>query len=46
MKREVEEESGLTFDPSTLLAVESQDGTWYRFTLTGKVTGIQIGMYS
>ncbi|XP_013398678.1 8-oxo-dGDP phosphatase NUDT18-like [Lingula anatina] len=38
-KREVLEETGLEFEPQTLLSVETQCGTWYRFTFTGKVTG-------
>ncbi len=38
-KREVLEETGLHFEPSTLLAVESAGGSWYRFVVTGHVTG-------
>jgi len=38
-KREVLEESGLTYDPTTLVYVEALRYTWLRFTLTGTVTG-------
>lgn len=37
--REVEEETGLTFQPTTLLSAEFGCGTWYRFNFTGHVTG-------
>ncbi|XP_033739368.1 8-oxo-dGDP phosphatase NUDT18-like [Pecten maximus] len=37
--REVEEETGLTFQPTTLISVEFGCGTWYRFNFTGYVTG-------
>ncbi|XP_005103121.1 8-oxo-dGDP phosphatase NUDT18 [Aplysia californica] len=37
-KREVLEESGLTCDLTALIAVEI-NGTWQRFTFTGKITG-------
>ncbi|XP_060079913.1 8-oxo-dGDP phosphatase NUDT18-like [Ylistrum balloti] len=39
VKREVEEETGLTFQPTTLISVEFGCGTWYRFNFTGHVTG-------
>ncbi|XP_022235012.1 8-oxo-dGDP phosphatase NUDT18-like [Limulus polyphemus] len=38
-KREVLEETGLEFEPTTLLMVESAQGHWYRFVVTGNVTG-------
>lgn len=38
-KREVLEETGLDMETTTLLAVESAGGTWYRFVVTGAVTG-------
>ncbi|KAG1701177.1 8-oxo-dGDP phosphatase NUDT18 [Nymphon striatum] len=38
-KRELEEETGLDFEPTTLISVESAQGSWYRFVLTGKVVG-------
>ncbi|OWF50191.1 8-oxo-dGDP phosphatase NUDT18-like isoform X2 [Mizuhopecten yessoensis] len=37
--REVEEETGLTFQPTSLIAVEFGCGTWYRFNFIGHVTG-------
>jgi len=37
--REVLEETGLEFEVSTLLLVESAGGSWYRFVVTGHVTG-------
>lgn len=39
VKREVLEETGLEFEPSTLLLVECAQGHWYRFVFTGQVTG-------
>ncbi|CAL1290396.1 unnamed protein product [Larinioides sclopetarius] len=39
VKREVLEETGLEFEPSTLLVVECAQGHWYRFVFTGQVTG-------
>ncbi|XP_078312601.1 8-oxo-dGDP phosphatase NUDT18-like isoform X2 [Crassostrea virginica] len=39
VKREVEEEAGLTFEPTTLLCVEYGSGYYYRLTFTGHVTG-------
>ncbi|CRK98123.1 CLUMA_CG011491, isoform A [Clunio marinus] len=38
-EREVLEETGLYVKISTLLAVESACGSWFRFVLTGNVTG-------
>ncbi|CAK1555116.1 unnamed protein product [Leptosia nina] len=40
--REVLEETGLNCKPETLLVVETAGGTWYRFVLTGKVTGGEL----
>jgi len=37
--REVKEETGLDFEPSTLLSVEGAGGSWYRFVVAGDVTG-------
>ncbi|KAL3883576.1 hypothetical protein ACJMK2_029827 [Sinanodonta woodiana] len=39
VKREVLEESGLEFEPITLICVEMNGATWHRFTFTGKITG-------
>lgn len=39
VKREVLEETGLDMEPTTLLAVETASGSWYRFVLTGCVIG-------
>lgn len=39
VKREVKEETGLDFEPTTLLKVESSHGTWFRFTYTGNIVG-------
>ena len=39
-KREVLEESGLTYEPTSLVFVEAPRYNWIRFTLTGTVTGI------
>ncbi|XP_014788370.1 8-oxo-dGDP phosphatase NUDT18 [Octopus bimaculoides] len=39
VKREVLEETGLLFDPLTLICVEFGSGRWYRFTFTGKTVG-------
>jgi len=36
-EREVLEETGLTVKMTTLLAIESAGGTWFRFVLTGQV---------
>ena len=38
-QREVLEESGLTYNPTTLVYVEALRYNWLRFTLTGTVTG-------
>merc|ERR1719411_1828684 len=38
-QREVLEETGMHFEPSTLLVVESAGGSWYRFVVTGGVSG-------
>lgn len=40
VQREVKEETGLTFQPVTLLSVEA-NGAWYRFTLLGYTTGLK-----
>lgn len=42
IKREVLEETGLEFEPSTLLLVESSQGNWFRFTYSGQVVGGQL----
>lgn len=39
IKREVLEESGFIFQPTTLLKVESSLATWYRFVYTGNIIG-------
>nr|XP_039263028.1 8-oxo-dGDP phosphatase NUDT18-like [Styela clava] len=39
VKREVLEEAGLEFEPTSLLCVEECGGRWVRFALVGKVTG-------
>ncbi|GAB6032555.1 hypothetical protein CHUAL_011447 [Chamberlinius hualienensis] len=39
VRREVFEETGLEFEPTTLLGVECAGGSWYRFILTGNVIG-------
>ncbi|XP_023238653.1 8-oxo-dGDP phosphatase NUDT18-like [Centruroides sculpturatus] len=41
-KRELLEETGLQFEPTTLLSVECSGGQWYRFTLTGDITGGEL----
>ena len=38
-QREVLEETGLEFEPTTMLMVEAAGGAWYRFVITGTVTG-------
>ncbi|XP_018799054.1 PREDICTED: 8-oxo-dGDP phosphatase NUDT18 [Bactrocera latifrons] len=40
--REVYEETGLNVDITTLLAIEVAGGSWFRFVLTGRVTGGQL----
>ena len=42
VKREVLEETGLHFEPMTLLQIESGKGCWYRFVFTGKITGGEL----
>ncbi|XP_022215935.1 8-oxo-dGDP phosphatase NUDT18 [Drosophila obscura] len=37
--REVFEETGLNAELTTLLAVEAAGGSWFRFVLTGRITG-------
>lgn len=37
--REVHEETGLLCQPTTLLSVQVNQGNWYRFTMTGIITG-------
>lgn len=37
--REVLEETGLICKPTTLLSLEFRQGHWYRFTMTGVITG-------
>lgn len=37
--REVYEETGLNVEITTLLAVETAGGSWFRFVLTGRITG-------
>nr|CAD7259559.1 unnamed protein product [Timema shepardi] len=39
VRREVLEETGLEMDPTTLLMMECASGTWFRFVITGTVTG-------
>lgn len=39
VKREVLEETGLLMDPKTLLMVECASGSWFRFSMTGKIIG-------
>ncbi|PSN38062.1 hypothetical protein C0J52_16683 [Blattella germanica] len=39
VKREVLEETGLEMEPTTLLMVECASGAWFRFVVTGNVTG-------
>lgn len=42
MKREVLEETGLYIKPTTLIMVECASKAWFRFVLTGEVTGGQL----
>ncbi|CAG2107756.1 unnamed protein product [Medioppia subpectinata] len=42
VKREVLEETGLLFEPSTLIMVESSQGNWFRFTFVGRIVGGQL----
>ncbi|XP_015793335.1 8-oxo-dGDP phosphatase NUDT18 [Tetranychus urticae] len=39
VRREVNEETGLKFEPSTLILVENAKGNWYRFVFTGTIVG-------
>lgn len=39
VKREVLEETGLMFEPETLILVECASGSWFRFVFTGKIIG-------
>jgi 8-oxo-dGDP phosphatase len=41
-QREVLEETGLHFQLTTLLMIESAGGSWYRFVVTGEVTGGKV----
>jgi len=38
-KREVKEETGLEFELTSLILVESSGGSWFRFMVTGNITG-------
>ena len=42
VKREVQEESGFDFQPTSIIKVESSllAGYWIRFTFTGKIIGM------
>lgn len=42
VKREVVQETGFDFEPTTLLKVESSHGTWFRFVYTGNVIGGEL----
>ncbi|XP_053203659.1 8-oxo-dGDP phosphatase NUDT18-like [Panonychus citri] len=42
VRREVTEETGLQFDPLTLILVENAKGNWYRFVFTGIIVGGQL----
>ncbi|XP_015110559.1 8-oxo-dGDP phosphatase NUDT18 [Diachasma alloeum] len=39
VKREVLEETGLSMEPKSLIMVECASGSWFRFVMTGEVTG-------
>lgn len=39
MKREVLEETGLYMEPTSLIMVECASKAWFRFVITGRVTG-------
>jgi len=41
-KREVMEETGLEFELTTLFLVETAQGSWYRFVVTGQISGGRI----
>ncbi|XP_064473053.1 8-oxo-dGDP phosphatase NUDT18-like isoform X2 [Ornithodoros turicata] len=42
VKREVNEETGLDFEPTSLLMVESAQGQWYRFVFVGNILGGEL----
>ncbi|CAB0004634.1 unnamed protein product [Nesidiocoris tenuis] len=42
VKREVLEETGLHMEPTTLVMVECASKAWFRFILTGNITGGQL----
>ena len=37
--REVREETGLNFQPISIICIDSQETHWFRFTFVGKITG-------
>uniref|UniRef100_A0A1B6GQA1 Nudix hydrolase domain-containing protein n=2 Tax=Cuerna arida TaxID=1464854 RepID=A0A1B6GQA1_9HEMI len=39
VKREVLEETGLTMEPTSLIMVECASKAWFRFVVTGRITG-------
>ncbi|XP_003747217.1 8-oxo-dGDP phosphatase NUDT18 [Galendromus occidentalis] len=39
VRREVLEETGLVFQPQSLLCVETSSGSWFRFQFTGEILG-------
>lgn len=39
VKREVLEETGLFMEPKSLIMVECASGSWFRFVMTGEITG-------
>jgi 8-oxo-dGDP phosphatase len=39
VKREVKEETGLVFEPTSLILVESSQSNWFRFTFVGHIVG-------
>ena len=39
MKREVKEEAGVDINPTKLLCVETTEGSWFRFTFSGPISG-------
>ncbi|XP_073981604.1 8-oxo-dGDP phosphatase NUDT18 [Rhodnius prolixus] len=42
VKREVLEETGLEFDPKTLIMIECASKAWFRFILTGDIVGGEL----
>lgn len=42
IQRAVLNETGLNFEPTTLLKVESSHGNWFRFIYTGNITGGEL----